>query len=77
MGRVEQYRAELRRLAKARIAALGPAWVARWRAKAPKGAEQTVAGMTRRLQSPPRLCPRRAPQNAARSNARETDVIQP
>jgi hypothetical protein len=32
-------------LAKARIAALGPAWVARWRAKAPKGgAEQTVAG---------------------------------
>ena len=31
-------------LAKARIAALGPAWVARWRAKAPKrGAEQTVA----------------------------------
>jgi hypothetical protein len=32
-------------LAKARIAALGPAWVARWRAKAPKaGVEQPRAG---------------------------------
>ena len=33
-------------LAKARIAALGPAWVARWRAKAPKaGVEQPIAAI--------------------------------
>jgi len=55
-------------LAKARIAALGPAWVARWRAKGPKGGpEQTVAGD----QAPPPITATTLPKKATAKRAKK------
>lgn len=63
-------------LTKARIAGLGPAWVAKWRARAPKAAAEQMAAIAEavppitRAPSPKRVAPKKRP-NATANRAKK------
>jgi hypothetical protein len=55
-------------LTKARIAGLGPAWVAKWRAKAPKAAAKQMAAIAEAV---PPIAPAPSPRGAAPAKPRK------
>jgi hypothetical protein len=56
-------------LTKARIAGLGQAWVAKWRAKAPKAAAEQMAAIAEAV---PPITPAPSPKRAAPAKPRKT-----